>query len=89
MDLRLTPPPDPRAGITSTEKLYLWLLAGLQSAPTPTTCRAIFSPRSLVIETTTQYSQLSPRSGAGSNLRCRIADSRPACGSAFAALKRR
>jgi hypothetical protein len=59
------------------------------SAPTPTTWRAIFSPRSLVMEITTQYSQLSSREVWRIDPSMRIADTDSACGSAFAELKRR
>ena len=69
-------------------KLYLCFSPGC-SAPTPTTWRAIFSPRSLVIEITTQYSQLSPRSAWRIDPSIRIADTDSACGSAFEELKRR
>src|ERR1700733_9037900 len=77
-----------RTGIKSTEKLYLCPSPGC-SAPTPTTWRAIFSPRSLVMEITTQYSQLSPRSVWRIDPSIRIADTDSACGSAFEELKRR
>src|SRR5258708_37920235 len=60
--LRGRSPPRVRVGINSTEKLYLWRSPGCR-APTPTTCRATFSPRSLAIDTTTQYSHCSSRTG--------------------------
>ncbi len=73
----------------STEKLYLCFSPGC-SAPTPTTWRAIFSPRSLVIEITTQYSQLSSRSGVTNrSLDAHRRLSTPSAVLAFAELNRR
>src|SRR5258707_15635064 len=77
-----------RIGIKSTEKSYLCFSPGC-SAPTPTTWRAIFSPRSLVIEMTTTYSQLSSRTLWRIVPSMRIADFDSACGSALPELKRR
>lgn len=46
---------DPRGANTSTESVTVRLSLG-SSAPTPTTLRSTSSPRSLRIETTTEYS---------------------------------